>query len=273
MATRRGERGRDGGGADSRTGGTWVGAFEIAIIVCFTVVIAPSLRTNAALGKPKWQRPRRKPRGTEKAPFGVARPWEPGYKPPAPKPVKRVLPSTPFKYRDTDGKVYYKHIPGYTTSQLARMWKKEVKTRPFACKYAPNCTIRFNSRVKRFKHEKNFHRKKNPLLNLEPGTCSRCGKTVADLEQHLDRIGGCTEPLSQYHIVKSTNRDKSEYRRNKEEISRENVLLGRKERRYGKEAAARKHDPRSQHHHQRAVGRKVSIKSFVRDVKRGYGPD
>jgi len=65
----------------------------------------------------------------------------------------------------------------------------------------------------------------------------------------------------------------SEYRRNKEEISRENVLLGRKERRYGKEAAARKHDPRSQHHHQRAVGRKVSIKSFVRDVKRGYGPD
>eukprot|EP00466_Bigelowiella_natans_P008752 jgi/Bigna1/139024/aug1.48_g13732 len=202
-----------------------------------------------------------------KAPFGVARPWEPGYKPPAPKPVKRVLPSTPFKYRDTDGKVYYKHIPGYTTSQVTCKNVEEGSENKALCQ--------IHSQDARYKSERMEMKPNNPLLNLEPGTCSRIViilLLVADVGRR-DRIGGCTEPLSQYHIVKSTNRDKSEYRRNKEEISRENVLLGRKERRYGKEAAARKHDPRSQHHHQRAVGRKVSIKSFVRDVKRGYGPD
>jgi len=39
-----------------------------------------------------------------------------------------------------------------------------------------------------FHHHHLPHPHNQPLLNLEPGTCSRCGKTVADLEQHLYMI-------------------------------------------------------------------------------------
>ncbi|GAB5363192.1 hypothetical protein AAMO2058_000862300 [Amorphochlora amoebiformis] len=155
-----------------------------ALAFCLRDSYSPENRLGSLL------KPRRKKRRDS---LGVARPWEPGYKKPQPKPYRRILPSTPFKWRDTDGKVYYKHIPGHTTGQLQRMWRWELRHKPFACKFAPNCTKRFNSKVKRHKHHLS-HRSKNPWDYLNKYKCDRCGEEFYNLEDHLnDKVNPCRE--------------------------------------------------------------------------------
>mmetsp|Transcript_1471 Transcript_1471/g.2098 ORF Transcript_1471/g.2098 Transcript_1471/m.2098 type:complete len:169 (+) Transcript_1471:100-606(+) len=139
--------------------------------------------------------PLRHTRKRKRKGYGVARPWEPGYTPPAPFPKKRVLPVTPLKWRDTDGKVYFRKVAGYSSGQLDRMRKKELRDKPFGCRFA-NCTIRFKSKVKRYRHEQSRH-PRTLIEMLTPVKCDRCGIETTDLKRHLDDpIHPCRESIT-----------------------------------------------------------------------------
>mmetsp|Transcript_2421 Transcript_2421/g.4478 ORF Transcript_2421/g.4478 Transcript_2421/m.4478 type:complete len:228 (-) Transcript_2421:247-930(-) len=148
------------------------------------------------LGKPKALRPNRKPKIRDG--YGVARPWEPGYKKPPARNKIRILPKTPLFKIDTDGKPQFTKVPGYSTAKLMRMRKKEIRDKPFPCEHWPECTMRFTSKVKRHKHHlSRYHRSKTLVDRIlqNKGTCNRCGEFKLDLKRHLD-IEGCSQEIS-----------------------------------------------------------------------------